>query len=169
MSHEALVVGRIIKAHGLKGFVAIKVETDNLKRFSLGSKLFLWPPLEEWPYLTVEAVKQRAGGLLIKFVEITGKRDAERLIGHDLVIPETAGEKPENSFWLHEIIGLKVFTEEGLFLGTVKEIIQTGANDVYVVKNGKEYLLPAIKEVIKEVNLKEQKMVVHLLPGLAEL
>lgn len=169
MGQEFLVVGRIVKAHGLKGFVEIKTETDNVKRFSLGSKLMLWPPVTEWPYLTIETVKEKKNRYLVKFTEINNKNEADLVVGHSLVIPEVAGEKPESSFWLHEIVGLQVYTDTGAYLGKVTEIIQTGANDVYVVKNGKEYLLPAIKEVIKEVDIQGKKMVVHLLPGLAEL
>jgi len=169
MSQDVLVVGQIIKAHGLKGFVEVKAETDNKKRFSLGSKLLLWPPVTEWPYLTIEAVKEKKDRYLLKFAELNSKNEADVVVGHSLVIPAAAGEKPENSFWLHEIVGLQVYTDTGAFLGKVTEVIQTGANDVYVVKNDKEYLLPAIKEVVKEVDVKGQKMVVHLLPGLAEL
>lgn len=169
MNQEILVVGQIIKAHGLKGFVEVKAETDNVKRFSLGSKLMLWPPVTEWPYLTIEAVKERKDRYLVKFTEIGSKSEADLIAGHSLVIPAAVGEKPEDSYWLHEIVGLQVYTDTGAYLGKVTEVIQTGANDVYVVKNSEEFLLPAIKEVIKEIDVKGKKMVVHLLPGLAEL
>lgn len=169
MSREFLVVGRVIKAHGLKGLVEVKVETDNVKRFSLGSKLFLWPPVAEWPYLTIEAVKEKKDRLLVKFFEVTTKSKADLMAGHNLVVPLQEAEKPAATFWLHEIIGLDVFTDSGQYLGKITEVLRTGANDVYVVKNSKEYLLPAIKEVIKEVNIEAKKVIVHLLPGLEEL
>ena len=111
--------------------------------------------------------------LLVKIAEINNRTDAEQLRGQWIFVHESnAVPLDDDTFWVHEIIGMKVQTEEGEVLGQISDVIFTGANDVYVLQgsdsegNPREVLLPAIEDVIKQVDREQQLMIVHLLPGL---
>ena len=83
---------------------------------------------------------------------------------------EDMPEPPEGEFYLHQLVGLEIITDQGQNLGVLKEVLLTGANDVYLVDtpDGKEILLPAIQEVVLDVNMEDRKMLVHILPGLLD-
>lgn len=108
--------------------------------------------------------------VLLKCKGIEDKKEAEKYKGLYLKIDrKDAKELPEDTYFIADLLGLEVYTEEGRNLGIVEDIFPTGSNDVYVVKDpetGKQVLLPAISEVIKDINLKEKKIIVHLLEGL---
>jgi 16S rRNA processing protein RimM len=165
-----LAVGYINSVHGLKGEVRVELYTDFPQRFAPGVTLLLGEDLEE---VTVVGARPHKNGLLLQLEGIEGREQAEALRGSWLfVAEEDAVELDEDAYWVHDIIGLMVQTEEGEQLGTIREVLFTGANEVYVVEpiglvnGGKELLLPAIDEVVREINLPANRMIVHLLPGL---
>jgi len=118
----------------------------------------------------VERVRLAGSGWIMQFQGVGTIEQAERLVDHDLLIPRSAAPTlPEGTYYHADLIGLKVVTEEGRELGRIVEILETGANDVYVVHGeGSEWLLPAIREVVRRVDLAGEIMLVRLLKGMIE-
>jgi len=161
-----LVVGFLRRAHGVQGEMIMDLHTDFPERFRSGRKLFVG---EEHKVMTVEGVRSHAKGLLIKFKGIETPEDTARFRNQWVYIKATdAPPLPEGQIYQHELFGFQVVDENENLLGELVEIIETGANDVYVVKNetGKEILLPAIPSVILELDPARRFMRVHLLEGL---
>jgi len=169
MRPKYLIVAETHRPHGLGGEIEASSLTDFPDRFKAGAVLHLSPPVTEIERLVIERVKETPNGLLVKFKGIESREDAERIAKHALVIPvEEAATLPDGDIWIHDIIGIEVFTVEGEFLGVVRDVFRTGSNDVYVVANEREYLIPAIKDVIKEISLEKNKMIIEPIPGLLE-
>ncbi len=164
---QYLAVGRVAAAHGVRGEVEVEVHTDFPQRFAPGARFLAGERKEA---LVVENVRPHKKRLLIKFETVDDRTRAERLRGEWLYVPiEEAWPLGEDEYYEHQIIGLEVWTDEGEYLGLVDHIIYTGANDVYVVQGPRgEVLLPAIRDVILDIDLEAERMTVHLLPGLVE-
>jgi len=168
---QKLRVGVIASAHGLQGEVKVYPTTDDVKRFiqletvllDLGDKTIL---------LNIESVKFFKKMVILKFKEFNHINDIEKYKGRDLLIErEQAVELAPNENFITDLIGLKVVTDEGEAFGVLKDVILTGANDVYVIagEDKKEYLFPAIPQCILDVSLKEQTVTVHIMDGLLDL
>ena len=145
--------------------------TDNPQRFAPGAELRLGEDLEA---VTVESARPHKSNLLVHLAEIEGRTAAEELRGLWLYVPEAEGTLEEGAYWIHDIVGLDVVTTEGQAIGQVIDVFATGANDVYVVRplagvnGGRELLLPAIADVIQQVDLQQRVMVIRLLEGLID-
>ncbi|MEY8337352.1 ribosome maturation factor RimM [Lachnospiraceae bacterium 62-35] len=166
-----LRVGVITSAHGLKGEVKVFPTTDDVRRFKKLKKVLLNTNKEQIP-LKIQEVKFFKNLVILKFQEFNNISDVEKYKGMDLLITrEQAVPLEENENFVADLIGLAVRTEDGEFLGKLKDVLFTGANDVYVVEmeSRKELLIPAIKECILKVDLEEQEIIVHLLDGLLDL
>jgi 16S rRNA processing protein RimM len=167
---DYMAVGLITSSHGLRGEVKVELHTDFPERFAPDTVVYLGEELEE---AVIREVRPHQGQLLLKFQEIDDRTKADALRGLWILIHEDeAVELEEDTYFVHDIIGLAVQTTKGEPLGTVEEVLFTGANDVYVVKNpgeaSRELLLPAIEEVVKEIDLENGLMIVELLPGLLD-
>lgn len=163
-----LAVGQIIGVHGLRGEVKVESWTDYADRFAPGATMALGDDLEP---LTVRTSREHKGHVLIAFTGIADRTEAETLRGEWLFVPEHAASAlDENAYWVHEVIGLRVFLEDGTPLGVVADVLRTGANDVYAVrrKGADDLLLPATDEVVLAVDIANGRMTVHLLDGLLE-
>ena len=163
-----LVIGKIRRPHGVAGDVLVEIYTDFPER--LEPKAVIYAGDAHIP-LTIRRQRIHNDGILLAFEGLTTPEQAGRFRNQILYIIATdAKELPEGEYYYHELVGISVMTETGETLGNVTEIMQTGANDVYVVTNetGREILLPAIAEVILDVDLNSKKMKVHLLPGLVD-
>lgn len=167
-----LVVGYIQGIHGLRGELRVALYTDFPERFTPGTRLYIGEELEEVEVTGARLHKQL---LLLRLAGIESREEADAYRDDWLFIrEEDAADLEEGVFWVHDIIGMSVQSDEGLVLGTVREVLFTGANDVYIVETpphinqGRDLLLPAIEEVILAVDVKSQQMTVHLLPGLLE-
>jgi 16S rRNA processing protein RimM len=163
-----LVVGKIRRPHGVDGDVLVEVHTDFPER--LQPKAVIYAGEAHIP-LTIRRKRIHNDGILLAFDDFSTPEQVGRFRNQNIYISVTdAMELPEGEFYHHELLGLSVMDETGGSLGKVTEIIQTGANDVYVITNdaGHEILLPAIAEVILDVDLDSKIMQVHLLPGLVE-
>jgi len=163
-----LAVGRIVGVHGIHGELKVEPYTDYPERFAPGVILCMGPSLEE---VVVESGRPHKGHILLALEEIHDRNSADELRGLWLFVPEEdAVELEENTFWVHDILGLEVVTDEGAALGVVADVLFTGANEVYVVHTpeGGEVLLPAIDEVILAIDLEARRMTVHLLPGILD-
>lgn len=163
-------IGQIVKAVALEGEVEIKVHTDFPDRFAAGAELLPTPPLPEARKLCIDKVRWHSGRLVVKFGGVEDRSQAENLVGRWLEIPvEETAALPSDSFWVHEIVGLRAVTEDGLELGEVVDVIRTGANDVYVVARAEgETLVPATKEAVLDIDIEAGRMTVRLLPGMAD-
>ncbi|MDO8885364.1 ribosome maturation factor RimM [Candidatus Oleimmundimicrobium sp.] len=170
MKPTFLTIGKIVGAHGLRGEVKILSLTDFPARFKAGLSVYIYPPSPEIDKLKIEWTKGTSKNIILKFNGVDNRKDAEKLKGLLLqVLEENACSLPKGTYWQHEIIGLKVITLNKKFIGYITEIIKTGSNDVYVVKfKGKEKFIPAIKDVVKEIDLKNKRMVIEPLEGLLE-
>jgi len=163
------VIARLTRPKGLKGELEALSLTDFPERFKEGLTVYLSPPIPGINSLTIENVEEKPKGPVFKFEGINTREDAERIANHDLVVPaEEAVELPENEYWIDDIIGMEVYTVSGDHLGNVTDVLRTGSNDVYVVSNSNEHLIPAIKDVVKDISLKDRKITIEPIPGLLD-
>lgn len=163
-----LEIGQIVNTFGIKGMVKVKPFTDDIKRFDKLKKVYIENKNGRKEY-EIEEIKYHKEMVLIKFKGIENPEDANLLRESYLVVNRN-DEEPleEGTYYIVDMIDLEVETEEGEKLGNLVDIFNTGSNDIYVVKNelGKQILLPAIKDVIKKIDMEKRKMIVHLIPGL---
>jgi 16S rRNA processing protein RimM len=162
-----LTIARVIKPWGVRGDLKLEVLTDFPDRLNRLTRVYLGP--EAVPH-TVAHFRWHSGELLLRLTDV-GDRNAAELLRDQLVqiARPDAVELPPGQFYEHQIIGLKVVTEDGELLGQVVEVLATGANDVYVVQGPRgEVLLPARIEVVRAIDLDAGTMTVRLLPGLVE-
>jgi 16S rRNA processing protein RimM len=170
---KELRVGVIGKAQGIKGEVRVHPTTDSLEDFlELDNFTLKKSRIKGINILTIDKARIPKNFVIVKFNEIKDRNSAELLNGSELYINrEDAPELPEGVFYYSDIIGLKVITDDDREIGVLKDIYETGANDVYSVVNedGKEILLPAIDDVILSTDLEEGIIRVHMLDGLEDL
>jgi 16S rRNA processing protein RimM len=160
--HELLAVGRIARAHGVRGEVSVHPLTEVEARFRPGAVL----RLEDGHTLTVGRVRRHQHRLLVKFDEVPDRTAAEALRDQVLLVP--AAEAPTieevDRHWVHQVVGLEVVTESGRSLGRVREVLANPANDVWVTDDGT--LVPAVREVVVAVDLDGGRVTIRELPGL---
>ena len=166
-----LRVGVITSTHGVRGEVKVFPTTDDMNRFKK-LKTVILDTGKEHKTLNIESVKFFKNMVILKFKGFDNINDVEVWRQKDLLITRDQAVKlsPDENF-IVDLIGLTVMTDEGEKLGVMKDVLQTGANDVYIVKmaDGKEVLLPAIKDCILNVDLEKGEMLVHVLDGLLDL
>ena len=168
---EFFHVGTITSPHGVRGEVKVFPTTDDMNRFKKLKTVILDTGREQ-KTLNVEHVKFFKNMVILKFKGFDNINDVEMWRQKDLLITRDQAVKlsPDENF-IVDLIGLTVMTDEGEKLGVMMDVLQTGANDVYIVKTdaGKEILLPAIKDCILKVDLEKGEMLVHVLDGLLDL
>ena len=168
---KLLRVGVITSTHGVRGEVKVFPTTDDMNRFKK-LKTVVLDAGKEQKTLEIEQVKFFKNMVILKFKGFDNINDVEMWRQKDLLITREQAVKlsPDENF-IVDLIGLAVMTDEGEKLGEMVDVLQTGANDVYVVKtgSGKEVLLPAIKDCILNVDLEKGEMLVHVLDGLLDL
>jgi 16S rRNA processing protein RimM len=159
-------VAQVLAPHGIRGELKCRIVTDFPKlRFKRGNSLLIRGQKH-----TIQAARVQGGIVLLKLVDVADRDTAQTFRGADIEVAiSEAGALPEGQFYWHQVIGLEVedaTTHETL--GTVSDILETGANDVYIVKarNGGEILVPAIKDVVKEIDPERGRMLVEPLPGM---
>ncbi|MBO6163777.1 MAG: ribosome maturation factor RimM [Lachnospiraceae bacterium] len=163
-------VGIYTNTHGIRGEIKVFPTTDDPKRFKKLKKVTLRAPKEE-RVLEIESVRFAKQMVLLKFKGIDNINDIEPLKGAGLFVPrEEAIPLKKNEYFIADLIGLMVYTDEGEELGRLSEVIQTGANDVYAVQTAQgELLLPAIADCVQEVDVEAGTMTVHIMEGLRDL
>lgn len=168
---DFLRVGVISSTHGVRGEVKVYPTTDDIERFNILKDVYLDTGSQKL-LLEIENLKFFKNMVILKFKGFDNINDIEKYKGRDLLITRDKAVKlaPDENF-IVDLIGLSVVTDEGEQFGTVTDILQTPANDVYVIegKDGKEYLFPSIKECILNVDLTEKKVLVHIMDGLLDL
>lgn len=169
---EHLAIGLIVGVHGLRGEVKIELHTDFPERFTTGVLLNLG---EELNQAEVASARMHKAHMLVRFVGVSRREEAEALRGQWIFIHESeANDLDEDIYWIHDLVGLQVRTIDDDVLGEISDVLSTGANDVYLVRTqapfnrGRDLLLPAIADVVQEVDITEGRMIVKLPPGLVE-
>lgn len=173
---ELYQVGAITQTHGIRGEVKVFPMTDDVSRFKNMKELILDTGKEQI-VLEVTSARPQKNLFILKFKGIDNINDVEKYKGCGLfVTKENRVKCKKDEYFIADLIGLRAIDEEGEAFGTISDVIQTGANDVYVVttKQGEEVMIPAIKDCILEVSVEEQDgqagyVRIHLLPGLLDL
>ena len=160
---KKVVIGKISAPHGVRGEVRIVPLTDFPERFENLKTVFL----EDDSKMELESVKFSNKFIIVKFKNINSRNDIEIFNGKLLMLNRSdIPSLPEGEYYNFDIIGLEVIDDKGSKLGKITEVLKTGSNDVYVVEGKKQLLVPALKKVVKEINLVDGFMKVELLEKL---
>lgn len=164
---QYLKVGQIINTHGIKGEVKVYPLTDDIKRFNKLKFVFI-KENDEYKKVEVEGVKYFKNLVILKLQGIDSMNDAEKVKKVYIYIDrENAVKLEKDAYFIADLIGLDVYTLEGENLGKITDVFSTGSNDVYEIKSDREtILIPAIKDVVKEVDIENSIMKIQLLEGL---
>ena len=163
---EYTIIGEITGVHGIKGDVKVYPLTDSRDRFFDLKKVYI---SEEKIEVVVKSVKIHKGLILLQF---EGLEDINKVLDfknqYIYVDDENKVKLPENFFFISDLIDCKVYNTENLYIGTVTNVIQNSANDVYVItsENGKEYLIPAVKAFVTFVDIKNKKIIIDPIEGM---
>lgn len=167
---DLLQVGVISSTHGIRGEVKVFPTTDDVNRFKKLKQVVL-DTGKEHITLDVQGVKFFKQFAILKFKGIDNINDVEKYKGKSLLVTrEHAVKLAKDEYFIADMIGMKVVTEDGADFGTLEEVMQTGANDVYEIKTKEQgvVLIPAIKDCILDIDMEEHKMVIHVMDGLLD-
>lgn len=164
-------MGTYVNTHGIRGEIKVYPHTDDISRFSDLKKVTL-DTRDGYIVYNIQSVKYYKNMAIIKFEGIDNINDIEKYKGSDILIERSqAVPLNDGEYFICDIIGAEVYSDTGEMLGKIKEVLRTGANDVYVVNNekGKELLIPVIPSCVLDVDTDNKRVKVHLLPGLTDL
>jgi len=163
------LIGTVLKPQGMKGEIKVKPVSPRLERFKLLNKVYL--KKETLQTYSIETVRLSDKFVYLKFDEVKSRTAAELLRGAEILVEqqELMDLEPDEYF-VHDLVGCRVISEEGTELGEIVDVIQLSSNDIYVIQSptGREILIPAVKDVVKKVLPESKKIVVHLLEGLLD-
>ena len=168
MKQEYFEIGQIVNTFGIKGFVKVNPFTDDMERFA-ELKSVLVVKNKELIEMQIEEIKYQKNVVLIKFKGIEDINMAEKYKGCYIKIKrENARKLPKDTYFIADLIGMQVYDEQGNLLGKVNDIYNNKVHDIYVIKDdlGKQILLPSTKEVINQIDMDNDRIVVHLIEGL---
>lgn len=167
---EYVIIGQIVKPHGVKGAVKVLSLTDDLNRFSSLKQVYLGDEEGRGDAIEIEKVQYQNGNVILTFAKCTSREQAELLRRQYVKIP--AGETlplPDGVHYYYELVGLKMVTANGDVIGVVEDVVTYPANDVFVVAHDdREYLIPDIPDVIKKIDVKAGHIVINPMPGLLD-
>ena len=163
MDQPTIVVGAITKAHGLKGEVVVVSRSDNPDRWASGNTVFLGSR-----ELEITASRPHGARILVSFRGLTDRTSAEGLRGELTIRPSQLPDLPPGEYWPHQLEGCEVLTDADRALGHITDVIPNPANDLWVAVDefGVETLIPALADVLLEVDLKARRILVRDIPGL---
>ncbi|OKZ60027.1 MAG: 16S rRNA processing protein RimM [Clostridium sp. CAG:354_28_25] len=165
---EYIEIGQIVNTNGLKGVVKVNPFTDDISKFE--DLKYVYIQLKnELKKVKIEQVRYNKNQVLLKLEGIDSIEEAEKYRNFYLKTEKESQEDlGEDTYYIVDLIGLDVYSDKNEYLGKIEDVFPTGSNDVYVVKDnlGKQILIPAIADVVKEVDLKNKKMIINLIPGL---
>ena len=165
---EYIEIGQIVNTKGLKGVVKVNPFTDDISKFE--DLKYVYIQLKnELKKVKIEQVRYNKNQVLLKLEGIDSIEEAEKYRNFYLKTEKESQEDlGEDTYYIVDLIGLDVYSDKNEYLGKIEDVFPTGSNDVYVVKDnlGKQILIPAIADVVKEVDLKNKKMTINLIPGL---
>lgn len=166
-----LLMGKVVRPHGLEGVLRIKSYAQSEESFLKAKTVFLKVSSGETIEYGVSSVRPHKKIYLMKLKGLSSLEEAEKYRGAEILVSEDtlSRESDEEYFW-HELIGLRVYLSGGEYIGTIEQILPTGANDIFVVREGKnEVLIPAIDEVVKGIDLSNGRMMITEMEGLLDL
>ena len=165
---EYIEIGQIVNTNGLKGVVKVNPFTDDIGKFE--DLKYVYIQLKnELKKVKIEQVRYNKNQVLLKLEGIDSIEEAEKYRNFYLKTEKESQEDlGEDTYYIVDLIGIDVYSDKNEYLGKIEDVFPTGSNDVYVVKDnlGKQILIPAIADVVKEVDLKNKKMIINLIPGL---
>ena len=167
---DLLQVGAITQTHGLRGEVKVFPTTDDVKRFKKLKEVILDTGKEKM-VLEIESVRFFKQFAILKFKGFDNINDIERYKGKNLFVTrENAVKLKKDEYFIADLIDVKIYDEQDAYMGVLKDVIVTGANDVYEIalEDGRTLLLPAIKQCVLDVDMEQRKMKVHVLDGLLD-
>lgn len=167
---DLCIIGKILGAYGLKGKVCVKPITDFVERFKKLNRVYIGDnPIEVEEHYVVNAFL-RDNDVILQFKDVNDRTAAESFSGKFIYIPEEElVPLPEGSYYVHDLIGLKVYDVKGNKIGVITDVWLLPANDVYVVEaKGKEILIPAINDVVKKVDLENKMVIIEPMEGLID-
>ena len=165
---EYIEIGQIVNTNGLKGMVKVNPFTDDISKFEELKYVYIQLK-NELKKVKIEQVRYNKNQVLLKLEGIDSIEEAEKYRNFYLKTEKESQEDlGEDTYYIVDLIGLDVYSDKNEYLGKIEDVFPTGSNDVYVVKDnlGKQILIPAIADVVKEVDLKNKKMIINLIPGL---
>ncbi|RKY78731.1 16S rRNA processing protein RimM [candidate division KSB1 bacterium] len=168
---ELITIGVVVKPHGVRGELKVFSHTDNPRRFYRLTRIFLTSADSGYQPYVVEKVRVVSKWVLLKLKGIDSQNQAERFRGFEVQIPRRECVKlPKGAYYIFEVIGLNVFNTEGQQIGTVADVYTLPSNDVLVVETTtkKEVLIPAVKQVVKRIDIHKKQIIVEPIPGLLE-
>lgn len=171
---QFLVIGQVLRPHGVRGELRIQISTSYPERFKHTDRVGLTADPEAQNSQNIHWYDVERGRLhqqfaILKLADVEDRETADTLRGQSVVVPiEDAVGLEEGEYYFHQLIGLQMLTDSGRLVGVVSEILETGANEVYVVQSAEygEILIPAIASVIQEIDLPSQKIIITPIPGL---
>jgi len=161
------LIGIIVKPQGIKGEVKVKPVSPDPERFYDLDKVYI--RVEKILTYSIENIRISNSFVFLKLAHINSRNDAELLRGKEILISEDQLiDLDEGEYFVHDLIGCQIISEDGLIIGEIEDIIQSSSNDIYLVKNrkGHEYLIPAIADVIQKVDIQAKQITIHVLDGL---
>jgi len=168
LNDEFITIGKVVSTQSNKGEVNVLPLTDSTDRFKNLDTVFLRNSNNR-TILNIEKIRIKENTVILKLKGIANIQEAKMIVGSFLEVErENAVKLPKDTYFLFEIIGLEVYTENNIFLGKVENVISTGSNDVYIVKgkNKEELTIPAIREVVKNINLEKKQITIKMVDGL---
>ena len=168
MNKGFIIIGKIVSTQGNKGEVKVVPLTNSIDRFRKLTDIFIKKGNNK-KLLNINNLKIKKNTVILKLEGIENIEKAEMIVGSFLEVKRSNAIKlPKDTYFIFDIIGLEVYTNENELLGKVENIISTGSNDVYVVKNKdkQEILIPAIREVIKNIDLEKKRISINMVDGL---
>jgi len=168
LSEEFIIIGKVVSTQGNKGEVKVLPLTDSTDRFKNLITIFL-KNNNSRTALNIEKIRIKEDMVILKLKDIENIEDAKMIVGSFLEVErENAIKLPKSTYFVFEIIGLEVYDETNIFLGKVENVISTGSNDVYIVKSkNKEGLyIPAIREIVKNIDLEKKRISIKMVDGL---
>ncbi len=169
-SSSLLIVGKVIRPHGFRGVLRIRSFARSEASFLDAGTVFLRSVSGEIHEYTVTSAKSHKNILLMELEGLNSANEAEVYRGADILVKKEASTGEEDAYFWYELLGLRVYLDTGECIGTIFQIIPTGSNDIYMLKKGnKEFFIPAIHEVVREIDLENGKMVISPMEGLLDL
>lgn len=168
MAEEMIRIGKIVNCHGIKGELVVLPLTDNLQRFQKLKQALLELPVSRYEEVKILTCREHKGNVLLTLDGILDRTQAERLKNVYLCVRPEDAVKPKGSYFIYEIVGLHVY-ENDVCQGTVAAVLQNSSTDLYEIKNEKgSFYLPALKSVIKNIDLEQGRMDVEIPAGLLD-
>lgn len=168
---DLILIGHVVRPQGLTGLLRIVSYAQSKETFLKAGSLFLKTGQNELYERKVVSIRPHQSVFLLKLSGLNSIDQAEAFRGAGILIKkDSLAKKDEDEFFWYELLGLDVYLTTGQYLGVLKEIFPTGSNDVYVVEGqGKEFLIPAIHQVVKEINIPQKRMIISPMKGLLDL